>query len=174
MAPIDRIPLHVTLLPALGIAAWLMIGKVGLGMLALVLAAVLLGNVIAAVYHAEVVALRMGEPYGTLVLALAVTVIEVGLIISIMLSGKPPARFRACRRHARLAWPRWPMHRRRRLPGTRIRVPGRRGQGVLSGADWLVMCRLLSGFGDPVELFHPFRHIFPQSGIVDLTSHSRG
>jgi hypothetical protein len=40
MAPIDRIPLHVTLLPALGIAAWLMIGKVGLGMLALVLAAV--------------------------------------------------------------------------------------------------------------------------------------
>jgi Ca2+:H+ antiporter len=89
MAPIDRIPLHVTLLPALGIAAWLMIGKVGLGMLALVLAAVLLGNVIAAVYHAEVVALRMGEPYGTLVLALAVTVIEVGLIISIMLSGKP-------------------------------------------------------------------------------------
>jgi hypothetical protein len=48
------------------------------------LAAVLLGNVIAAVYHAEIVALRVGEPYGTLVLALAVTIIEVGLIISIM------------------------------------------------------------------------------------------
>jgi Ca2+:H+ antiporter len=65
------------------------VGKVGLGPLALLLAAVLLGNVIAAVHHAEVVALRVGEPYGTLVLALAVTVIEVGLIISIMLSGEP-------------------------------------------------------------------------------------
>jgi len=88
-APIDRTPLHVTLLPALGIAVWLVIGKVGLEVLALVPAVVLLGNVIAAVYHAEVVALRVGEPYGTLVLALAVTVIEVGLIISIMLSGEP-------------------------------------------------------------------------------------
>jgi Ca2+:H+ antiporter len=75
--PTDRIPLHVTILPALGIAAWLVVGKVGLEFLALVLAAVLLGNVIAAVHHAEVVALRVGEPYGTLVLALAVTVIEV-------------------------------------------------------------------------------------------------
>ena len=88
-ARIDRIPLHVTILPVLGIVAWLAVGKVGLGFLALVLAAVLLGNVIAAVHHAEVVALRVGEPYGTLVLALAVTVIEVGLIISIMLSGEP-------------------------------------------------------------------------------------
>ena len=64
--PTDRIPLHVTILPALGIAAWLVVGKVGLEFLALVLAAVLLGNVIAAVHHAEVVALRVGEPYGTL------------------------------------------------------------------------------------------------------------
>jgi Ca2+:H+ antiporter len=87
--PIDRIPLHVTILPVLGIVAWLAAGKAGLGFLALVLAAVLLGNVIAAVYHAEIVALRVGEPYGTLVLALAVTVIEVGLIVSIMLSGEP-------------------------------------------------------------------------------------
>jgi Ca2+:H+ antiporter len=54
-----------------------------------VLAAVLLGNVTAAVHHAEVVALRVGEPFGTLVLALAVTVIEVGLITSMMLSGDP-------------------------------------------------------------------------------------
>jgi Ca2+:H+ antiporter len=88
-APIDRIPLHVTLLPALGSAVWLVIGKVGLEVLAVMPAVVLLGNVIAAVYHAEVVALRVGEPYGTLVLALTVTVIEVGLIISIMLSGEP-------------------------------------------------------------------------------------
>jgi Ca2+/H+ antiporter len=82
--PIDRIPLHTMVLPMLGMGAWLLAGKVGLGPLALLLAVVLLGNVIAAVHHAEVVALRAGEPFGTLVLALAVTVIEVGLIISMM------------------------------------------------------------------------------------------
>jgi Ca2+:H+ antiporter len=93
--PIDRIPLHTMVLPMLGMGAWLLAGKVGLGPLALLLAVVLLGNVIAAVHHAEVVALRAGEPFGTLVLALAVTVIEVGLIISLMLSGEPnPALLR--------------------------------------------------------------------------------
>jgi Ca2+:H+ antiporter len=94
-APTDRIPLHTVVLPALGMAAWLLAGKVDLGVLALVLAAVLLGNVVAAVHHAEVVALRVGEPFGTLVLAFAVTVIEVGLIISMMLGGEPnPALLR--------------------------------------------------------------------------------
>jgi Ca2+:H+ antiporter len=47
----------------------------------------LIGAVQAAVHHAEVVAHRLGEPFGTLVLALAVTVIEVALIVSVMLSG---------------------------------------------------------------------------------------
>lgn len=47
----------------------------------------LLAAVIAAVHHAEVVAQRVGEPYGTLVLALAITVIEVALVLSIMLAG---------------------------------------------------------------------------------------
>jgi Ca2+:H+ antiporter len=42
--------------------------------------------VFAAVHHAEVVAHRVGEPYGTLILALAVTVIEVALIVSMTLS----------------------------------------------------------------------------------------
>ena len=88
--PRNRLPpLHTIILPVLGMAVWLGIGKVGLEPVALVLAAVLLGNVIAAVHHAEVVAIRVGEPFGTLILALAVTVIEVGLIISIMLSGTP-------------------------------------------------------------------------------------
>jgi Ca2+:H+ antiporter len=87
--PIDRIPLHTIILPVLGVAAWLVFGKVGLTPLALLIAAVLLGSVIAAVHHAEVVAIRVGEPFGTLVLALSVTVIEVGLIISMMLGGKP-------------------------------------------------------------------------------------
>ena len=47
---------------------------------------VLFGAVFAAVYHAEVVAHRIGEPYGTLVLALAVTVIETALIVSVMIA----------------------------------------------------------------------------------------
>src|SRR3546814_586740 len=41
---------------------------------------ILAGAVVAAVHHAEVIAHRVGEPFGTLILALAVTVIEVGLI----------------------------------------------------------------------------------------------
>jgi Ca2+:H+ antiporter len=47
----------------------------------------LIATVFSAVYHAEVVALRVGEPFGTLVLALAVTTIEVALIVSIMIAG---------------------------------------------------------------------------------------
>jgi len=47
---------------------------------------ILIGSVLAAVHHAEVVAHRVGEPFGTLVLAVAVTVIEVSLIVSLMLS----------------------------------------------------------------------------------------
>ncbi len=49
----------------------------------------LIAAVIAAVHHAEVVAHRVGEPYGTLVLALSITVIEVALILSVMLTGGP-------------------------------------------------------------------------------------
>jgi Ca2+:H+ antiporter len=52
-------------------------------------AAALIGAVVAAVHHAEVVAHRVGEPFGTLVLAVAVTVIEVALILSMMLAGGP-------------------------------------------------------------------------------------
>ncbi|MEO3472319.1 hypothetical protein AAFN86_10660 [Roseomonas sp. CAU 1739] len=88
-APTDRIPLHTIILPVLGVLAWLAVGKAGLGLAAALLGVVLLGNVLAAVHHAEVIALRVGEPYGTLILALAVTVIEAGLIISLMLGGDP-------------------------------------------------------------------------------------
>jgi Ca2+:H+ antiporter len=49
----------------------------------------LIGTVIASVHHAEVVAHRVGEPFGTLVLAVAITVIEVALIVSVMLAGGP-------------------------------------------------------------------------------------
>lgn len=44
----------------------------------------LMGGVITAVHHAEVISAYVGEPFGALILALAVTVIEVGLILAIM------------------------------------------------------------------------------------------
>ena len=49
----------------------------------------LIGSVMVAVHHAELVALWLGEPYGTLVLTLAVTIIELSLIVSLMLTGEP-------------------------------------------------------------------------------------
>src|SRR5580692_4816682 len=66
-------------------AATLGVGLSGIfvGVIGLALA----GSVFAAVHHAETVAHRVGEPFGTLVLALAVTLIEVALIMSLMLAG---------------------------------------------------------------------------------------
>jgi Ca2+:H+ antiporter len=55
----------------------------------LIMLAGLIGTVLAAVHHAEVVAHKLGEPFGTLILAVAITVIEVALIISLMLAGGP-------------------------------------------------------------------------------------
>jgi Ca2+:H+ antiporter len=53
----------------------------------------LIGGVLAAVHHAEVIAHKTGEPYGSLVLAICVTVIEVSLIISMMLTGHEGSQF---------------------------------------------------------------------------------
>jgi len=55
---------------------------------AVALLAILFGTVFAAVHHAEAIAERIGEPYGTLLLTLAVTIIEVALIATIMLGEK--------------------------------------------------------------------------------------
>ena len=55
---------------------------------AAVLLVILFGTVFAAVHHAEVVAERIGEPFGTLLLTLSVTIIEVALIATIMLGEK--------------------------------------------------------------------------------------
>jgi len=85
-------------LPAWAIAApivaWLLLAGKSLGLgdalggaYVLLMAAGLFGGVLAAVFHAEVVAHKVGEPYGTLVLAVAVTSIEVALIVSLMISG---------------------------------------------------------------------------------------
>ena len=54
---------------------------------ALLVAAALIAAVFSAVHHAEVVAHQVGEPFGTLILAVAVTVIEAALIVSMMLAG---------------------------------------------------------------------------------------
>jgi Ca2+:H+ antiporter len=58
-----------------------------------IMACILIGAVIAAVHHAEVIAHRTGEPYGTLVLSISVTIIEVSLIVSMMFSGHEGAEF---------------------------------------------------------------------------------
>ncbi|WP_433366402.1 calcium:proton antiporter [Actinoplanes sp. CA-142083] len=55
--------------------------------LVVVVALLLGGAVLAAVHHAEVVAHKVGEPFGSLVLAVAVTIIEVALIVTLMISG---------------------------------------------------------------------------------------
>ena len=52
----------------------------------IVLGILLVGAVFTAVHHAEVIAVRVGEPFGSLVLAVAVTVAEVGMIVTLMLS----------------------------------------------------------------------------------------
>jgi Ca2+:H+ antiporter len=79
-------PVWTLACPAL---AWVLFAAKGIstgGYYAILLGVALIGAILAAVYHAEVVAHRMGEPFGTLVLAIAVTVIEASLIISLMLS----------------------------------------------------------------------------------------
>ena len=53
----------------------------------------LIGAVLSAVHHAEVIAHKTGEPYGTLVLSISVTIIEVSLIIAMMLTGHEGSEF---------------------------------------------------------------------------------
>ncbi len=84
-----RIASHWTwLVPVLALALFLV--ALGLGessWLAALCGIALISSVLVAVHHAEVVAHRIGEPLGTLVLALAVTAIEAALILSMMVAG---------------------------------------------------------------------------------------
>ena len=80
------------------VAAWVLLAAIFAGLIStasatvLVVASILLGAaVFASVHHAEIVALRVGEPFGSIILAIAVTVIEVALIVSIMMSAKAGA-----------------------------------------------------------------------------------
>lgn len=89
----DHLPAWSWIVPALA-GLFLILELIGIvpkgSVVVNIVAAGLLGaTVFAAVHHAEVLALKLGEPFGSILLAVAVTVIEVGLIISIMLSGGP-------------------------------------------------------------------------------------
>jgi Ca2+:H+ antiporter len=81
-------PAWTWLIPALSFGLLVVAGIVGVGTWLAVLCGIgLIGAVIAAVHHAEVIAHRVGEPFGTLLLAVAVTVIEASLILSMMVAG---------------------------------------------------------------------------------------
>lgn len=84
-APFFGLAGWAALLPWLALAALAAAIPPG-GLVTLALSVLLAGAIMAAVYHAEVLAHYLGEPFGTLTLALAVTVIETALIVSIMLS----------------------------------------------------------------------------------------
>jgi Ca2+:H+ antiporter len=80
----------VPAVPVLGLVALLLTWGSSPSVLASVaLVALHVALVLSAVSHAEAIARRVGEPYGTLVLALAVTVIEVALIVTLMVQGAP-------------------------------------------------------------------------------------
>lgn len=85
----SRIDKAVLVAPLLGWAV-LAFDLAGIGSVP-VTGIVLIAVVLAAVHHAETVAHRVGEPFGTLILAVAVTVIEVGLILSLMLADREVA-----------------------------------------------------------------------------------
>lgn len=84
------------LVPVAGLAAAIALTVGGHGplppglpvLLAAVGFAVLIAAVFSSIHHADIIAHRLGEPYGTLVLTVAVTVIELALILSIMLAGE--------------------------------------------------------------------------------------
>src|SRR5215471_2827650 len=77
-----------TIVPIVATVVLLLAWGRGLPILGVVVVTALLGGVVlAAVHHAEVVAHRVGEPYGSLVLGVAVTVIEVALIVTLMIAG---------------------------------------------------------------------------------------
>jgi Ca2+:H+ antiporter len=81
-------PLWTWLIPVLSLVLLFASLIAGVGtLLAALCGAALAGSIMMAVHHAEVVAHRVGEPLGTLVLAVAVTAIETALILSMMIAG---------------------------------------------------------------------------------------
>jgi Ca2+:H+ antiporter len=89
-------PKSAWIFPALAVSLFAGVTATGYGftlspfglVFAAVLLVILFGTVFAAVHHAEVIAHRIGEPFGTLLLTLSVTIIEVAMIETIMLGEK--------------------------------------------------------------------------------------
>jgi len=96
MSAHGSMPKSAWIFPALAFALFVAVTATGYdfvpsaggGLFAAVLLAILFGTVFAAVNHAEVIAHRIGEPFGTLLLTLSVTIIEVALIATLMLGEK--------------------------------------------------------------------------------------
>lgn len=86
------LPTWTVIAPFLATAIFIGAGFGWAGYYVICIAAGVITSVFAAVHHAEVIAHRVGEPYGTLVLALAVTLIEVALIVSLMIAGGAEAQ----------------------------------------------------------------------------------
>ncbi len=80
------LPLWSIFCPLIGLLILLLTGVEHGAIMDAVMGISLIAVVLSAVHHAEVVAHKVGEPYGTLILALAITIIEVSLIVTIMLS----------------------------------------------------------------------------------------
>jgi len=79
---------HYTIIIPIISAIYYLSGLLDTNVITQIIGGILLfGSVLVAVHHAEVVAHKVGEPYGTIILAVCITILEVGLIISFMLSG---------------------------------------------------------------------------------------
>lgn len=96
MSARGAMPTSAWIFPALAVLLFAAVTATGYGfapspgglLFAAILLVILFGTVFAAVHHAEVIAHEIGEPFGTLLLTLAVTIIEVALIATIMLGDK--------------------------------------------------------------------------------------
>lgn len=88
------LPLWSLLLPLLAWGGYAY-GIDGSLWLSLIGGGLLIGSVLSAVHHAEVVAHKVGEPFGTIILALAITIIEAALIVSLMVAGGDNAAYLA-------------------------------------------------------------------------------
>ncbi|WP_066566195.1 calcium:proton antiporter [Snodgrassella sp. CFCC 13594] len=81
------LPLWSLALPLAATGYYLLGWTAASNLASIVGALLLMGSVLSAVHHAEVVAHKVGEPFGTIILALAITILEVGLIVSMMMAG---------------------------------------------------------------------------------------
>src|SRR5260221_10100628 len=90
-------PRSAWIFPALAVLLFVVASALGLTftpsagglVFAALLLAIIFGTVFAAVHHAEVIAERIGEPYGTLLLTLAVSLLQIAPVPTLHLRGKP-------------------------------------------------------------------------------------